>query len=143
MRMPLAMPKPSLSLLLLCCVHAPQPTLQADEKKDERYEKVIQPFFQEHCTKCHGESKQEGNLRVDTLEVDLTSPEVKARWKEILQRINAGEMPPDKEIRPDADKVAQVAEWIMARIRESKTSPSAGDGKKYEFQIRLPGTTRP
>ncbi len=29
---------------------------------------TMQPFFARHCPSCHGELKQKGNLRVDTLE---------------------------------------------------------------------------
>lgn len=34
-------------------------------------EKVVKPFFAQHCNSCHGAKTQKGDLRVDTLAVDL------------------------------------------------------------------------
>src|SRR5260221_8933930 len=65
----------------------------------ESLEKIVLPFFQENCTKCHGEKKQKGDLRVDNLAIDFDSPKIMGHWEEIMNRINSGDMPPD-----DVDK---------------------------------------
>ena len=39
-------------------------TALADDKVD--FTKQIQPIFVEHCTKCHGDEKTQGKLRLDT-----------------------------------------------------------------------------
>ena len=36
----------------------------------------VKSFFTEHCTSCHGEKKQKGDLRVDTLTIDFESPKI-------------------------------------------------------------------
>ena len=53
-------------------------------------DKVVKPFFAEHCTNCHGAKKQKGDLRVDNLIVDLDSPKTMGHWEEIMNRINSG-----------------------------------------------------
>ena len=84
-------------------------------------EKTVRPFFAEHCTGCHGEKKQKGDLRVDTLAVDLQSPKIMAHWEEIMNRINSGDMPPDDvEKRPKPDEIAVVADWIVTQLREAE-----------------------
>src|SRR5882757_6945854 len=72
------------------------------------FERVVKPFFSEHCTSCHGEKKQKGDLRVDTLVIDFDSPKVMANWEEIMNRINSGDMPPEDEKRPKPDDIARV-----------------------------------
>jgi mono/diheme cytochrome c family protein len=43
----------------------------ASEKKGVTYEKDIKPIFDKHCFKCHGEEKQKGKLRLDSLDAVL------------------------------------------------------------------------
>jgi len=91
------------------------------------FEKVVKPFFSQHCNSCHGDKKQKGDLRVDTLVVDYSSPKIMAHWEEIMNRINSGDMPPEKELRPKPDDIAGVAEWIAGQLHESEmTRQSTG-----------------
>ncbi len=47
----------------------------AAEAKDLTYDKDIKPIFQKSCFKCHGEEKQKGKLRVDSLQAVLKGGE--------------------------------------------------------------------
>ena len=38
----------------------------ADEASDRFFESKVRPIFVEHCSECHGESKQKSGLRLDT-----------------------------------------------------------------------------
>ena len=40
----------------------------------EGLDKTSQNFLKSYCIRCHDESKQKGNFRLDTLEVDFTNP---------------------------------------------------------------------
>ncbi len=53
-------------------------------------EKHVVTFFSQHCNSCHDEKKQKGDLRVDTLAVDLQSPKIMGHWEEIMNRIISG-----------------------------------------------------
>ena len=33
----------------------------------------VEPFFQRHCVRCHGEKKQKGDFRIDTLSRDFSN----------------------------------------------------------------------
>ena len=106
---------------ILCCLMLRllfgSPLLSAQEKADARFEKLVKPFFAQHCTKCHSEKKHEGDLRLDTLEARFESPKVMGHWEEIMNRINSGDMPPDEEPRPQPELVSQVADWIIEQLR--------------------------
>jgi mono/diheme cytochrome c family protein len=94
---------------------------------------VVKPFFTEHCISCHGEKKQKGDLRVDTLTVDLNSPKVMGQWMEILGRVTSGEMPPEKRPRPRADDIARVSEWIANRLRDADAARQSSLGDRIAF----------
>ena len=84
--------------------------------------KIVQPFFKEHCNRCHGEKKQKGDLRVDTLAIDFDSPKTMGNWEEIMNRINSGDMPPDDvDKRPKPDDIARVADWIGGQLQDRKS----------------------
>ena len=119
----------SLALLLASARgHAAVPT-------PESLEKIARPFFSEHCTKCHGEKKQKGDLRVDNLTIDFDSPKIMGHWEEIMNRINSGDMPPDDvDKRPKPEDIARVAEWIAAQLREADSSRQSSAGERVAFR---------
>ena len=47
----------------------------ASDKKGLTYAKDIKPIFEKSCFKCHGEEKQKGQLRFDSLEATLNGGE--------------------------------------------------------------------
>lgn len=97
-------------------------------------EKIARPFFNEHCTSCHGEKKQKGDLRVDTLKVDFNSPKTMAHWEEIMNRINSGDMPPDDEPRPKPAEVARVSEWITGQLHEAEVAMQNSGKERVSFR---------
>ena len=76
-------------------------------------------FFQEHCLRCHGEKKAKADLRLDKLDADLSMSATSARWREILERVRSGEMPPKAEPRPDAAQVQSFVRRLDARLTEA------------------------
>ena len=62
-------------------------------------------FFQANCTACHGPEKQKGKLRLDTLAWEPSDPANLEIWRELVDRVQIGEMPPEDEPQPTpADK---------------------------------------
>ncbi|MBT6450644.1 MAG: hypothetical protein HOK62_08000, partial [Verrucomicrobiales bacterium] len=57
----------------------------------------IKPFLKQHCVECHGSDKQKGEIRLDTLDHDLSRPETLEIWQGALDQLNLGEMPPKKQ----------------------------------------------
>ncbi|MEZ5299620.1 MAG: DUF1592 domain-containing protein [Verrucomicrobiales bacterium] len=67
---------------------------------------AIAAFFESHCVKCHGPDKQKGDLRLDTLAAPASRDD--EAWLAILDVLEAGDMPPIKEPRPEPAKVAHA-----------------------------------
>ena len=78
----------------------------------------VAAFLLQHCQQCHGETKPKSRPRLDRMEADFTQPDMVEQWLSIQNRLQAGEMPPEDQPRPDAEQVAAVIEWIDARLVE-------------------------
>ena len=78
----------------------------------------VKPFIAKNCLRCHGPKTAKAGYRIDLLRTDFAAPQVAEQWKELVDRINAGEMPPQGQPRPDARDVAAVTRWVNGRLRE-------------------------
>ena len=96
----------------------------AGRAADGDFEQAVQPFFKEHCYRCHDEKKQKGDLRLDSLSRDFATPPVALHWADIMDRISSAEMPPEEEDQPKADDAARVVEWISSQLNEAAAARS-------------------
>ncbi len=82
-------------------------------------------FLTKHCVSCHGPKKSKGDLRLDQLSRDFKSGVDGQLWAEVVEKINAGEMPPEDEPRPTADAIGKVIAELDQRIREGRAARMA------------------
>jgi mono/diheme cytochrome c family protein len=87
----------------------------------EFFELRIRPLLVQHCHECHGAKKQEGSLRLDSLDAVLKggingpvivpgTPE-KSRLVEAIKYTNDElQMPPEEQL--PAEAVAAIVEWV-------------------------------
>src|ERR1700722_1795204 len=84
-------------------------------------------FIQAHCLTCHDADSARAGFRIDLLTDDFTVGNNANLWKEVMDKINSGEMPPRNKPRPDAKEVFAVASWVAQRLDETtKTAQGAG-----------------
>ena len=86
----------------------------------------IQPLFQEHCIRCHGENgKVKG--KVNLLEItDLKSLQADAELlEEVLDAIEYEEMPPEDEPQPTATQRIKLAPVLRKLLHEASADPNA------------------
>jgi mono/diheme cytochrome c family protein len=112
------------TLVLLVSGASVEPTAVA-RGDGEDFDKVVRPFFDTHCLRCHGPEKQKGEFRVDTLPRDFVNASAGSRWGDVLERLNTGEMPPKKEPKPRPEESARIVEWVTARLKEGEAARTA------------------
>ena len=82
----------------------------------------FESFLEKHCNRCHGPEKVKGELRIDKLSRDFKSSADSHRWAEVIERVNAGDMPPKKEPRPTQDEIAAFVTKLDALVREGRVA---------------------
>ena len=93
------------------------------------YGEIAQPFIEQNCMTCHGPKKAKAGFRIDLIGADFSAPKVAEQWKEVIDRINAGEMPPEGKPRPDAKQAAAVVAWANARLHEVELAARSAGGR--------------
>ncbi len=87
--------------------------------KLDEFREVIAPILQSTCVDCHGESEQEGNIRIDTLDPNLHAGKDVDWWNEIYAVVSKGEMPPaDSNELTEADR-KKVVEWLSTELQSA------------------------
>ena len=110
--------------------------------KVEFFEKKVRPVLVEHCQKCHGPEKQEGEFRIDSRSSILrggeTGPAINLESpaeSELLLAINYDpdgyQMPPDKKLSPE--EIGAITKWIQegAIWPKSETVDQVGQSSKF------------
>jgi mono/diheme cytochrome c family protein len=88
-------------------------------------EEPFEAFLVKHCGRCHGPEDEEGELRIDRLSRDFKAGVDAHRWAEVVERVNSGEMPPEKEPRPTQDEIASFVTSLDARLKEGRAARMA------------------
>lgn len=96
---------------------------------DNTWTEVVRPFLVQHCERCHGDQKQNGDLRLDTLAVDFDSSTNAGVWIEVMDNLNLGEMPPEGEPRPDPVEHRRVVRWIADQLRAAQRRAAGSEGR--------------
>jgi hypothetical protein len=81
----------------------------------------VAPLFQKHCHGCHGSAnnKPKGDLRIDKLNPDFLKGNDGERWRDILDRLNFGDMPPPTEpVLKKEDRDSMTA-WLLQERRRA------------------------
>src|SRR5690349_9790310 len=109
-----------LCVLSLCAFAADAARADAPSAAPAEFDKIVLPFLNAHCVRCHGEKKDEGELRVDTLSRDFAGGGSAGHWGDIIERISAGEMPPEDEPQPTAEEAAKVVESLANLLKQGE-----------------------
>lgn len=95
---------------------------------EQAYERTVLPFFKQHCMSCHNEATAKAGLNLEKLDAAFgTGPS--AKWIEVMDAINLGEMPPKDEPRPDPARSFEVVKWIAEQLTHAEKVASAAGGQ--------------
>jgi cytochrome c553 len=99
-------------------------TASAVEKVDSK----VTTFMQTYCINCHGEKKQKGDFRVDTLQLSVTAADAE-NWQLVLDNLHLGEMPPEDEKQPSAAEVEKITAWIQSELSRATAALKGAGGE--------------
>ncbi|MEX2026518.1 MAG: PSD1 and planctomycete cytochrome C domain-containing protein [Pirellulaceae bacterium] len=107
-----------LSLCFAAALNAAEP--EPDQAKRDFFEKHVRPVLVTHCLECHGEKKQESNLRLDSRAGVLKGGDIgpaavpgkpdESQLVSAVKRNGDLQMPPVAPLKPN--EVAALAKWV-------------------------------
>ncbi len=84
------------------------------------FEKRITPFLKNYCVSCHGGTKPKAELRLDRLSAVVDDKQSAEAWQDVLDALNAGEMPPENAKQPGTIELATVIESLTNGLFEAR-----------------------
>ena len=135
-------------LLLIGCVAL---TIAADKQEKKALEKVkvetrkdsgkvislsaetMNPFLKSNCFRCHGPDKQQGKMRLDTLSFQMDDDAIAQRWQDVLDALNAGDMPPEDEKQPTKKELTEVLATLTDGLKVARRQLS-GQGREVSMR---------
>ena len=78
----------------------------------------LEAFLENHCVRCHGPQREEGDIRIDRLSRDFTAGEDTHQWAEALEKLNSGEMPPAEEPQPTQAEITAFVTTLDALLKK-------------------------
>jgi len=89
--------------------------------------KSTSDFIGSHCMDCHDADSARAGFRIDLLTGDFAAGNNAGQWKEVMDKINSGAMPPKKKPRPDPEEAFAVTSWVAQKLDETaKAAQEAG-----------------
>jgi hypothetical protein len=95
--------------------------------------RAVRTFIEKRCLECHDAGTARAGFRIDLLTDEFAVGQNAGMWKEVMDRINSGEMPPKKKPRPEAKEIAPVTAWIADKLEET-TRLAQGTGGRVPLR---------
>ena len=84
----------------------------------QEFEKDAKPFFAAYCNDCHRPGKAKGDLDLTTLSAEPRGPEAVKHWESVIERVRAGEMPPEKSKQPGIGERDRMLKALRPLVKE-------------------------
>jgi mono/diheme cytochrome c family protein len=106
---------------------------------------AVTNFFQANCLTCHDRDAKEAGLDLTALQFQLDDATAFETWVKILDRVNAGEMPPAGEPRPKPEGLKTFANVLHPALADANRQKLAAQGRavqrrltgsEYEYALR-------
>ena len=95
----------------------------------------FEAFLEKHCVSCHGPDKEKGELRIDLLSRDFKSGLDTHLWHEVIEKINAGEMPPEDEEQPTQEEIAAFIPKLDILMKEGTAARMAARPSVAHYRL--------
>ena len=88
----------------------------------------VQPFLKKYCYECHSDKKQKGDVRFDTIDWKITDNVTAQNWQDVLDVLNAGDMPPEDEPQPTDTEFSQIVGVLTNNLDAARDRLDATGG---------------
>ena len=93
------------------------------------FKRTVNHFFEKNCIECHGGKQTKGDLDLKLFKDDKNIIKDQKDWRNILQQVNSGEMPPKKhKVKPDSKEIELLNEAFEAAMTKAEAKMPADPG---------------
>lgn len=89
----------------------------------------VTTFLDRNCLECHDADVTKGGLNLLDLAFEPGNPANFATWQRVLERVHSGEMPPEKEPRPESAEMASFITALREPLLETDRKDIAVNGR--------------
>jgi hypothetical protein len=93
--------------------------MAADPNADDVFKRDVQPILAKFCHRCHNAQKASADLKLHALNSDLVDGPDAETWHDILNKLNLGEMPPEKAPQPNEDQRLTIVKWLTGELKRA------------------------
>jgi dienelactone hydrolase len=76
----------------------------------------LEPFLNKYCIDCHGPDEQNGQVRFDQLDWQISNIDTAQRWQDVLDQLNAGDMPPADATQPKNEELSTLLDSLTGSL---------------------------
>lgn len=106
-------------LFISASLHADDSSHKTNKQALAEFKSEIQPLIKKFCYQCHGEGAEEGDLKIDLLNPDLVNGDSGGKWREVLDAIDRGDMPPEEEDQPTIEQRNKLSQWLSSELKRA------------------------
>jgi hypothetical protein len=103
---------------------------------DQEYAAGIRPLLATYCFGCHGDAKQNGDVRLDTLEHRVSDKNVPV-WTDARNVLDVGAMPPAETAQPTREERERLLAWVAGSIQRFEVDHRETQGDVLLRRINL------
>jgi hypothetical protein len=83
-------------------------------------------FFRQYCFQCHDARENKGDVRLDLLSLTIDEDNIEL-WRDLVHKLQRGEMPPEDEKQPDAEVRQAFLKKVIPAITRFEDDHSPAD----------------
>ncbi len=91
----------------------------ADSGSDDIFQRDVQPILAKFCHRCHNDKKASADLKLHALNSDLVNGPDAETWHDVLNKLNLGEMPPEKALQPNENQRRTIVKWVTRELKRA------------------------
>ncbi len=118
-----------LTVMLLGALTAAAATNAEPAADAKHFAEQVRPLLNRYCVDCHRGDQPRGDLRLDALTADFSDAAVREHWGRVIERLEAGEMPPEGKPRPREQESRALIAWLSPRLADAGAAARAAQGR--------------
>ena len=98
-------------------------TAQTDASSHDKQVAIpatMEPFLNTYCYNCHDSETQKGDLNLEEMTRGIGNITDATHWQDVLDKLNAGEMPPKKKKQPTDEELALVVGDLTESLQKAQ-----------------------